>query len=122
VKTSVDIQGQAETEAAFKDLATRVENDAEAATKVASLVAGKASQFAPVRTGLMAGSYGVQDRYVVNVAPYAGFVEYGVPSLEMAPQNTVQRAFEASSEQIEKVYSQWIAREASAVGLESNSG
>ena len=122
MKVHADIQGQAETEKAFTNLASRVTNDAEAASKVASIVANKAAQFAPVRTGLMAGSYGVQDRYVVNDTAYSGYVEHGVPSLGMVPQNTVKQAFETSADQIEQIYSQWIAKEATSVGLESTSG
>ena len=122
MKITGEVVGAAETQAAFNNLASRVENDAAAATKVAGVVAGKAGSFAPIRTGFLAGSFGVQDVFVISDAPYAGYVEYGVPSLGMAPQYMVQQAFETSAGEIDAVYSDWIASEAKAMGFEATSG
>lgn len=122
MKITGEVQGEAETKTAFNKLASQVVNDAEAAAKVAILVAGKASNFAPIRTGLLAASYGTQDRYVINTAPYSGYVEHGVPSLGMAPAFTVKQAFETSAAEIDAIYSQWIAGKATAVGIEATGG
>lgn len=122
MKVTGEVTGEAETKAAFNKLATRIANDVEAASKVAGVVASKAGGYAPIRTGLLAGSFGVSDRYVINDAPYAGYVDQGVPSLGMAPQFMVKQAFESSADQIDAIYSQWIASEATSVGIEATSG
>jgi len=119
MKITGEVTGEAETKAAFNNLASRVVNDVEAASKTAGIVASKAGSFAPVRTGLLAASFGVQDRFVINDVPYAGYVEHGVPSLGMAPQYMVRQAFESSADQIDAIYSQWIASEAKSAGIEA---
>jgi hypothetical protein len=122
VKITGEVEGSEQTQAAFNELADKVKNDAPAASQVAAIVAGKAGSFAPIRTGLLASSFGVQDRYIVNSAPYSGYVEYGVPSLGMAPMYMVQQAFDVSVAEIDNAYSQWIASEAKSSGFEAQSG
>jgi hypothetical protein len=122
MKIDAEVIGEAEVKAAFNNLASRVETDTQAATKTAAIVASKAGSLAPVRTGALASSYGVEDVYVISSVSYAVYIEYGAPARGMAPQYIVQQAFDTSAEQIEQVYSQWIASEAKSVGLEATSG
>ena len=119
MKITGEVIGAKETQAAFNRLASRIESDATAATKTAAVVAAKAGMLAPVLTGALAGSYGVEDVNVVSSVPYAIYIEYGAPARNMTPQYVVQEAFEASAAQIEEVYSQWIASEARSAGFEA---
>jgi hypothetical protein len=121
VKVEASVDGGPETSAALIAFATAMENDAVAAAQAAAIVAGVAGGSAPVRTGALAASYGVQDTYVVNPLQYAGPIEYGVPDLGMAPQFVVTNAWESSAGQVEAVYSTWAAEQARAVGLEATS-
>ena len=119
MKITGEVIGEKETQAAFASLATKVETDTQGATKAAAVVASKAATLAPVRTGVLAGSYGVEDVNVISSAPYAVYIEYGAPARNMAPQYVVQQAFETSAAQIEQVYSQWIASTATSIGFEA---
>lgn len=116
-KIEAEVTGGPETAKALIDFATRAENDAEAAAQAGAIVAGVAGSLAPVATGALAGSYGVQDTYIVSPLQYAGPIEYGTD--RMAAQYVVRNAWENSAGQIESVYSAWLAAQGSAVGLES---
>lgn len=122
MKITGEVVGEAETKQAFNALASRVENDQAAAAKAASVVAAAAGGLAPVRTGLLAASYGVQDVYVINPLPYAAPIEYGVPSKGMAPQYVIRTAFDNAGEQVVEVYEQWIVQQAGAVGIDASGG
>lgn len=116
-RVEATVEGGPETAKALIDFAERAANDAEAAAQAGAIVAGVAGSLAPVATGALAGSYGVQDTYVVNPLQHAGPIEYGTD--RMAPQYVVQNAWENSAAQVEAVYSAWLAAQGSAVGLES---
>lgn len=119
MKITGEVEGEAETKAAFISLASKIENDAVAATKAATVVANAAGSLAPVRTGALASSYGVQESYIISSVPYAVYIEYGAPARNMSPQYIVEKAFELSAAPVEDVYSQWIAGEAKSVGFEA---
>jgi len=112
----VTVTGIPETKAALNALGERAANDAEVATQAAGIVAAAARVSAPVRTGLLAASYAVEERYVVNAIEYAPFVEFGTD--RMAPQAVITNAMEASAEQVAIMYADWLATQADAVGLE----
>lgn len=114
------VEGEAETAAAFVALAARAENDAEAAARAAAIVAAAAGGFAPVATGALAASYGVQDRFVVNPMPYAAFVEYGTAMIR--PAFAVGQAWDTQAGAIEAVYAAWMAEQARSVGFDATSG
>ena len=120
MKIDADIQGEAETKAALAAFAARAEQDTEAAAKAAALVAGVAGGLAPVRTGALAASYGVQETYVVNPLPYAGPIEYGTD--RMGAQYVVQNAWDAAAAQVVEAYEQVYAANAKALGFETTSG
>ena len=121
MKIEASVEGGPETAAALLGFAAAAGNDAVAAAQAAAIVAAVAGGNAPVRTGALAASYGVQDTYIVNPLQYAGPIEYGVPSLGMAPQYVVRDAWESSAAQIEAVYSEWLAAQGRALGLEARS-
>lgn len=114
------VEGVEETQAAFLALAARAGNDQEAAAKAAAVVAAAAGPLAPRLTGALAASYGVEDRFVVNPLPYAGFVEYGANGV--APSYVVGRAWDTQAATIEAVYAEWLAGQARAEGFEATSG
>jgi len=114
----VTVTGIPETKAALNAFGERAANDVEVAGQAAAIVAAAASVRAPVRTGALAASYGVEERYVVNPLPYAGPIEFGVPDLGMAPQFVIGGAMESSAEQVAIMYADWLAIQADAVGLE----
>jgi hypothetical protein len=115
----VTVTGVPETQAALAAFGDRAANDAEIAAQAAGVVAAAAQAAAPVRTGLLAGSYGVQDRYVVNPVEYAPFVEFGTD--RMAPHYVITNAMEASVEQVGQMYAEWLAQQAGAVGFDAKS-
>lgn len=119
MKIKGEVVGEAETKAAFNALASRMETDA-AASQAATVVANAAGGLAPVRTGLLAASYGVQEAFVINPLPYAAAIEYGVPSKGMAPAYVIRTAFDNAGEQVVDVYERWIVQQATAVGLEAS--
>lgn len=112
----VTVTGIEETNAALAAFGERAANDAEVAGQAAALVAAAAGVAAPVRSGLLAGSYGVEDRYVVNPIEYAPFVEFGTE--RMAAQHVIGGAMEANVEQVGIMYAEWLAAQADATGLE----
>ena len=120
MKIDASIEGEAETKAALAAFADRAATDTEAAAKAAAVVAGTAGGLAPVRTGALAASYGVQDTYVVNPLPYAGPIEYGTAI--MPAHNVVGQAWEASGAQVVEVYEQVYAENARALGFETTTG
>jgi len=119
VKPEVTVTGVPETQAALNAFGERAANDAEVAGQAAAVVAAAAGVRAPVRSGLLAGSYAVEDRYVVNPIEYAPFVEFGTD--RMVAQNVIGGAMEASAEQVGIMYAEWLAAQADAVGLEGTS-
>jgi len=119
VKPEVTVTGIPETQAALNAFGERAANDAEVANQAAAVVAAAARIGAPVRSGLLAGSYAVEDRYVVSPVEYAPFVEFGTD--RMVAQNVIGGAMEASSEQVGQMYAEWLAAQADAVGLEGKS-
>jgi hypothetical protein len=114
----VTVTGIEETNAALAAFGERAANDAEVAGQAAALVAAAAGVAAPVRSGLLAGSYGVEDRYVVNPIEYAPFVEFGTD--RMAAQHVIGGAMEANVEQVGIMYAEWLATQADAAGLDGS--
>jgi hypothetical protein len=114
----VTVTGIEETNAALAAFGERAANDAEVAGQAAALVAAAAGVAAPVRSGLLAGSYGVEDRYVVNPIEYAPFIEFGTD--RMAAQHVIGGAMEASAEQVGIMYAEWLTAQADAAGLDGS--
>jgi HK97 gp10 family phage protein len=115
----VTVTGIPETKAALAAFGERASNDAEVATQAAGIVAAAARVSAPVRTGLLAASYTVEERYVVNPIEYAPFVEFGTD--RVAPQAVITNAMEASAEQVAQLYAEWLAQQAGQLGFEAKS-
>jgi hypothetical protein len=114
------VTGVPETVAALNAFGERAANDLEVAAQAAALVAAGASVRAPVRTGALAGSYTVVERYVVSDLPYAGPIEFGTAI--MPAFNVIGGAMEENAEQVAIMYADWLATQADAVGLEGKSG
>lgn len=119
-KIEAEISGEAETKAAFAAFASWAEQDTAAAAQAAAAVASTAGGLAPVRTGALAGSYGVEDVYVVNPLPYAGPIEYGTAI--MPAHNVVGQAWEAAGSQVVAVYESAYVAQGRALGFEVTGG
>ena len=119
-KVEATVEGGPETAAALTAFAARIEADTQGPAKAAAIVAGIAGSLAPVLTGALAASYGVQDVYVVNPLQYAGPIEYGTD--RMAAQYVVTNAWESAGAQVVDAFEQVYAQDAKALGFETSTG
>lgn len=119
-KIEATVEGGPETAAALTAFAARVEADTQGPAKAAAVVASVAGSTAPVLTGALAGSYAVQDTYVVNPLQYAGPIEYGTD--RMTGQFVVHNAWESAGAQVVDAFEQVYAADAKALGFDTTSG
>jgi hypothetical protein len=116
---SVTVEGAARLSRTLDHAADDLGKLDTANTRAPETVAAAARARAPRRTGTLAGSVRAESgegmgRVVVD-APYAGYVEYGVPSHRIAARPFLAEAVEQTGPAVVDVYADDVARVVSQV-------